>query len=263
VSWRRTLGSTDIEVSALGLGTVKLGRDRGVKYPGGFTIPDDRAASALLAEARELDINLIDTAPAYGTSEQRLGQLLRGQREQWVICTKVGEEFDAGQSRFDFSPEHTRLSVERSLARLKTDVIDMVLVHSDGGDLDIIHRLGTLQALAELKARGLIRAFGLSTKTVAGGLAAAECCDVVMLTYNLSHREEEPVLAACARLGVGSLIKKVLASGHLTRDADDPVQAAMDLVFSHPGTGAAIVGTITPRHLSANAAAVRKALASS
>ena len=86
----------------------------GVKYPERFTIPDDAAAARLIDKARELGINLIDTAPAYGCSESRLGQLLAGQRDSWVICSKVGEEFDNGESRFDFSPEHTLISVERA-----------------------------------------------------------------------------------------------------------------------------------------------------
>ena len=73
----RPLGSTGLRVSPLGLGTVKLGRDQGVKYPNGFTIPDDAAARALLDQARALGINLIDTAPAYGVSEQRLGRGIR------------------------------------------------------------------------------------------------------------------------------------------------------------------------------------------
>ena len=128
MSWLRTLGNTGITVSALGLGTVKLGRDQGVKYPEGFQIPDDRAASALLDQALGLGINLIDTAPAYGISEERLGDLLQHQRDNWVICSKVGEEFTDGQSHYDFSPEHTVYSVERSLARLRTDFIDIVFV---------------------------------------------------------------------------------------------------------------------------------------
>lgn len=260
MNWMRPLGRTGMEVSALGLGTVKLGRDREVKYPRGFTIPDDRAARALLARARDLGINLIDTAPAYGSSEERLGRLLKGQRDAWLICSKVGEEFEAGRSRFDFSPEHTRRSVRRSLRRLATEAIDIVLVHSDGNDLAIIEEMATLEALAELKSEGLIRAYGVSTKTVAGGLAAAERSDVVMLTYNLDHREERPVLDACARLGTGALIKKALASGHLAGRYPDPVQASMDLVFGHRGTSAAIVGTINPDHLAANAAAARRAL---
>ena len=60
---------------------------------------------------------------------QRLGKLLRGQRDAWLICSKVGEEFDNGSSHFDFSPQHTRHSVQRSLQRLGTDHIDIVLVH--------------------------------------------------------------------------------------------------------------------------------------
>lgn len=263
MSWLRELGSTGIEISALGLGTVKLGRDQGVKYPQGFTIPDDSSASELLAQARDLGINLIDTAPAYGRSEQRLGPLLAGQRDHWVICSKVGEEFENGESSFNFSPEHARTSVERSLRRLATDVIDIVLVHSDGNDLHIIEEIGTLDALAEMKKQGLLRAFGMSTKTVAGGLAAAERSDVVMLTYNLAQRGEKPVLDACARLGKGALIKKALASGHLAEDYMDPVQASMDLVFEHPGSSAAIVGTINPLNLESNVRAVRRSLENS
>ncbi|MEZ5530383.1 MAG: aldo/keto reductase [Porticoccaceae bacterium] len=87
---KRPFGNTGINVSILGLGTVKLGRDQGVKYPNGFVIPDDRQASKLISLAHDLGINLIDTAPAYGNSEERLGTLLKGQRDQWVICSKVG-----------------------------------------------------------------------------------------------------------------------------------------------------------------------------
>ena len=90
----RPFGNTGINVSPLGLGTVKLGRNEQVKYPNAFSIPDDQQAGELLELARDLGINLIDTAPAYGNSEQRLGALLKGQRHEWVICSKVGEEFE-------------------------------------------------------------------------------------------------------------------------------------------------------------------------
>ena len=101
---------------------------------------------------------------------------------------------------------------------------------------------------------------GISSKTIAGGLAAAEKCDVLMVTYNLAQREEVEVLDACARLGTGALIKKALASGHLAEGATDPVQASMDLVFGHQATTAAIIGTITPAHLEVNVAAAKRAL---
>ena len=250
----RPLGNTGLIVSPLGLGTVKLGRDQGVKYPNGFTIPDDAAARALLDQARALGINLIDTAPAYGVSEQRLGPLLRGQREDWVIVSKVGEEFDNGQSRFDFSPAQTRLSVERSLQRLETDRIDLVLVHSDGNDVAILRDSGVYETLAELKREGKLRAFGLSGKTVEGGLLALERGDCAMVTYNLAERGEQAVLDHAATHGKGILIKKALASGHAVLAGEDPVRASFELVFGHPGVTAAIVGTIYPQHLAANAA---------
>lgn len=260
MSWLRPLGNSGLKVSALGLGTVKLGRNQAVKYPHSFELPNEAAAAALLDQARELGINLIDTAPAYGDSEQRLGKLLAGQRQHWLLCTKVGEEFEVGRSRFDFSPAHTRASVIRSLQRLATDVLDIVLVHSDGNDMEIIEQSGTLEALAQLKQEGLIRAFGISAKTVTGGIAAAEICDVVMLTYNLEQRAERSVLDACEHLGTGTLIKKPLASGHLDPASQDPVQASMDLVFGHPATGAAVMGTIDLGHLEANVLAARRAI---
>jgi aryl-alcohol dehydrogenase-like predicted oxidoreductase len=224
---RRPLGDTGIEVSVLGLGTVKLGREQGLKYPLPFTIPDDADASRLLAMARELGINLLDTAPAYGHAEQRLGTLLRGQRQDWVIVTKTGEGFENGVSSFDFSPEHTRASVMRSLARLDTDWLDCVLVHSSGDDLGILREQGALDVLQDLKDEGVIRTYGISTKTLAGGLTALAHCDVVMLTLNMDRAEELPVVAAAHRRGRGILVKK-----------------------------AAVVGTIDPEHLRANAEAV-------
>ncbi|MCV6609737.1 MAG: aldo/keto reductase [Amphritea sp.] len=246
-------------VSPLGLGTVKLGRDQGVKYPDSFTIPDDRAAADLLALSHDLGINLLDTAPAYGHSEERLGPLLQGQRDRWLICSKVGEEFDnqTGQSHFDFTPEHVRLSVERSLQRLQTDVIDMLLVHSDGNDLEIIERYGILEQLELLKQEGKIRAGGMSTKTVAGGIEVLKRSDIAMVTHNLSYRDEEAVIDYADANGKGILIKKALASGHACIDPDsDPVQSSFDMIFAHPGVSSAIIGTINPKHLQENVAAV-------
>lgn len=257
----RPFGDTGINVSPIGLGTVKLGRDQGVKYPNDFTIPDDKAASHLIDLARNLGINLIDTAPAYGISEQRLGPLLKGQRQDWVICSKVGEEFDKGESCFDFSAKHTRFSIERSLKRLKTDFIDMVLVHSDGNDLNVIEQQDVLEELQRCKQQGLIRAYGVSTKTVAGGLSAAQKTDAVMATFNLDYKDEKPVIDFCEKNNKGLLIKKAFASGHMGWKGEDPIQASMDFIFSHPGVSSAIVGTINPKHLMANVEAVVKAMA--
>ena len=253
--FHRPLGSIALSVSPLGLGTVKLGRDQGVKYPNGFRIPDDAQARELLALARNLGINLIDTAPAYGVSEERIGPLLAGQREDWVIVSKVGEEFENGQSRFDFSAEHTRFSVERSLQRLRTDRIEMVLVHSNGDDLHILREEAVYQTLAELKQEGKILAYGLSGKTPEGGLLALETGDCAMVTYNLNEQAERPVLDYAAAHGKAILVKKALASGHLClAPGEDPVRRSFELLFGHPGVSAAIIGTINPKHLADNVA---------
>lgn len=247
---RRALGRTGIDVSLLGLGTVKLGRDRQVKYPRPFRVPDDREARALLERARALGINLLDTAPAYGSSETRLGALLRGRRRDWVICTKVGEEFDGERSHYDFTPEHVVFSVERSLERLATDFLDVVLIHSNGDDAAIIERYGTLDALADLRDRGLIRAVGISHKAADGArLALAAGCDVIMATLNLDQRDEADVIAEAGVHNCGVLVKKALASGHAGIDS-------LRYVAAQPGVSSIVVGTIDPEHLTANALAV-------
>ncbi len=257
---RRAIADTGIRVSPLGLGTVKLGRNTGVKYPAQFQIPDDRQAADLIALAADLGINLIDTAPAYGNSEERLGKLLRGQRDRWVICSKTGEEFDGQTSSFDFSAAHTRKSVERTLQRLHTDVIDIVLIHSNGDDEHILRNEAALTTLQQLKQEGLIRAIGASIKTVAGGLIAADHCDVVMASYHPNHTDEAPVLDACQARHRAVFLKKALASGHLANDLEDPVQQSFDFAFAHDGVTAAIVGTINQQHLAENVSAAVSAI---
>jgi aryl-alcohol dehydrogenase-like predicted oxidoreductase len=246
---RRPLGNTGIEVSVLGLGTVKLGRATGVKYPEPFDVPDDAAARRLLDTAAELGINLLDTAPAYGHSEARLGDLLAGRRRDWVLCTKVGEEFDGTRSRFDFSAEHVHHSVHRSLARLGTDYLDVVLIHSDGRDLDVLDG-PALPALRDLQRRGVIRAVGISHKTPEGGRRAlALGCDVVMATLNLDYRDELPLIAEAGRQGCGVLIKKALASGHAGPES-------LAFAAAQPGVTSVVVGTVNPDHLRDNARAL-------
>lgn len=254
------IADTGLVVSPIGLGTVKLGRDQGVKYASRFTIPDDKQAAQLIAQAKALGINLIDTAPAYGNSEQRLGQLLKGQRQDWVICTKVGEEFENGQSSFHFDHQHTKACIERSLRRLDTDYLDIVLVHSDGNDVEIINSYGILEQLAEMKQAGLIRAFGMSSKSVEGGILAAKQSDLVMVTHNLNHCYDEAVLDYCAEHNKGVFIKKAFASGHFDDQEKDPVQASLDFVFSHRGVSSVIVGTINSQHLQQNVVAAETAI---
>lgn len=252
----RELGKTGMRVSLIGLGAVKFGRTEGLGYPVEPALPSMHALTELLAVAHDLGINLIDTAPAYGVSEERLGELLAGRRKHWILCTKVGETFESGRSRYDFSPEQTRNSVQRSLVRLRTDCLDVVLVHSDGSDIDIIENRGTLQALAQMKQEGLIRAFGMSHKTVGGGMLALDVCDVVMATLSFDHRAELAVIAHARERGCGVLIKKALASGAAAHDPDRR-RLSLEFVAHSPGVSSIVVGTTNAAHLRDNVAVLR------
>ncbi|MGE3109519.1 MAG: aldo/keto reductase [Phycisphaerales bacterium] len=282
----RPLGSSGILVSPIGLGTVKIGRNTGVKYPRPFDLPSDADVRILLRTAAEVGVNLIDTAPAYGVSEQRLGEALHhlnwlGSRQQWIISTKVGEEFDSlaggsGASRFDFSAQAVHASVLRSLARLRTDYLDIVLIHSDGHDQRIIADRGAIDALRLLKDRGLVRAIGISIKSAAGGFAAISpatkphWCDVLMCTLNPSYVDELDLIRAAHARGVGVLIKKAFQSGHLAPDSLGPTTTAAPVdpfafIFqgARDAASSVVVGTISPDHLRANVAAARRAITSS
>lgn len=244
-----SLGNTDIHISQIGLGTVKFGRNQNIHYPHAFELPHHKDIKNLLDHAHALGINLLDTAPAYGSSEERLGQILT-QRQDWVICTKVGEDFHDGISTFDFSANAVESSIERSLKRLRTDYLDIVLVHSNGEDKNIILETDVFATLHELKTKGLLRAFGMSTKTIEGGKLAVDLSDVVMVSYNPLYADEKPVIDYANQKNKGVLIKKALASGHLTKiPGTDPVKTCIDFIFNQPGISSVIIGTINHQHL--------------
>lgn len=245
---KRCIGSTGIEVSVIGLGTVKFGRNQGVKYPAAFTLPSDAEIADLLAIAADAGVNLIDTAPAYGSSEERLGKLLKNQRTNWIIATKVGEEFVNGESKFDFSAQTVRASVDRSLQRLKTDYLDVVLGHSNGDDMRIIQQDELFETLAALKREGKLRTYGMSTKTTEGGLATIAHADIAMVTYNQQEQQDKAVIASAHQQQKSIFIKKAFASGHL----NTPPADALQFVLAEPGVTSVIIGTINPVHLREN-----------
>lgn len=246
----RQLGSTALQVSEIGLGTVKFGRNADVKYPQPFSLPSDKALQELLSLALSLGINLLDTAPAYGSSEIRLGGLLKKQRHQWILSSKVGEEYQPNLSSFDFTASYINRRVEQSLKDLQTDYLDILLIHSDGRDKVIIEEYDVFRTVEKLKQRGLIRTFGMSTKTVEGGLLALQNADVVMSTYNPAYTDELPVLQAAEIQNKGILIKKALASGHLTSLAEkNPIHFALNFILMQKSVSSIIIGTINPSHL--------------
>ncbi len=237
-------------ISKIGLGTVKIGRNQGLRYDEGFELPDATAVRALLDQAAALGVTLLDTAPAYGNSETKIGEAIAGQRDRWVLATKVGEYFEDGRSHFDFSAETTEQSLANSLRRLQTDHLDLVLVHSTGEDTYVARETPVLDVLSRWRDRGDIGAIGMSTKTVADTIALLPDIDAVMVTLNPAHTAEIPVIEAAHAQGKLVLIKKALDSGALAgAEGADPVGDALRFSAGQPGVTSIVIGTLNPEHL--------------
>jgi aryl-alcohol dehydrogenase-like predicted oxidoreductase len=245
------IANTGIEISELGLGTVKFGRNTGVKYPAAFTIPDHQTLRVLLDKAKALGINYLDTAPAYGSSEATLGELLQTDNQDWVISSKVGEYYTGDVSQFDFSAEATTRSVKASLKKLRREALDIVYVHSDGNDQEVIEHTAVLETLSELKQHGLIRAIGFSGKIASQTALAIPYCDVFMIALNEADRSQHSLIEQCHANNKGVVIKKALASGH----SENPAQA-LRYANQFAGVTSTIVGTISTVHLEDNVQAI-------
>jgi len=240
----RQLGKTDILVSRIGLGTVKVGRNQAVKYPAPFQLPSDKQLYELLDEALALGLNLIDTSPAYGESEARLAPFVGKHRNRIVLSTKAGEVFEHGESIYDFSSAAILASAKSSLRRLNVEALDILLIHSDGRDRQNI--LSAVPALSRLKADGKVRAIGISAKTPQGVLCAIrEQLDVVMAPFSLTNQSLGPALAKAHRARVGVIAIKGLQSGFLTGRIEEAVQFVLD----QPFIDSLVIGTINPAHL--------------
>jgi aryl-alcohol dehydrogenase-like predicted oxidoreductase len=242
---RRPLGRTGLSLSPIGYGAFKIGRNQGIKYATPYELPDDATVARLLAGLVEHGVNWFDTAPAYGTSEERLGRLLP-RASGLLVSTKVGEEFADGKSTYDFSAAAVRRSLERSLKRLGRDVLDLVFVHAHGDDLAILRDTDVVDALQTARASGLVRFIGFSGKTVAAARAALSWADALMVEYHLDDTSQAEIIAEASATGVGVVAKKALASGRL------PVSDALRFVLAPAGIASAAVSSLSLERMLAN-----------
>ncbi len=253
---RRSLGRTGLTVSPVGFGAFKIGRNQGIKYADGYDLPDEATCGRLLHEILDLGIDLIDTAPAYGLSEARIGRHLAGRREEFTLSTKAGETFEDGVGRYAFDRGSIDASVDRSLDRLRTDRLDLVFVHSDGRDLAIIDGGDALDTLVRRRDRGDIRAVGFSGKTIEGHLAAIRTgvVDCLMVEYHQLDESQRPVLEAAEAAGIGVLVKKGLASGRLEPDE------AIPFCLAGPAVASVVIGSLRRENLARNLEIARRAV---
>lgn len=233
------------DVAPIAFGSFKIGRNEGIKYAHGYALPTTDESRALLRAACDLGIDIIDTAPAYGLAESRIGQAMVTRRDALVIATKVGERFANGRSEYDFSRDAVERSVAESMQRLCTDRLDVVHVHSDGSDLAILRDGGAIGALEDAQSRGHVGVIGFSPKTAEGAMACLGDARIrsMMLEYHPRDASMSAVMDRCLSNEVAVLVKKPLASGAVAPSE------AIPFVLAHPAVTAAVVGSLRIEHL--------------
>ncbi len=233
-------------LTPIGFGSFKIGRNEGIKYPTGYELPTDDEVAALLNGVLDLGCNLIDTAPAYGISEERIGRAIAHRRAEFVLSTKVGETFEHGESTYDYSESAVLASIDRSRQRLKSDFLDLVFIHSNGEDERILTETAVVPVLQELKSRGVIGAIGLSGKTIAGAQLAMSWADALMVEYNLKDQSHAELITAAAAAKIAVLVKKGLGSGSF------PADESIRFVLGHPGVTSLVIGGLSLNHFRNN-----------
>jgi len=224
---KNRLGLHGPELSEIGLGTWVMGGP----WRFGWGPADDRDSIAAIQRALDLDINWIDTAPAYGLghAEELVGQALQGRRDRVYIATKCGMVWNSkGVTRMDLNPGSIRQEVEASLKRLRTEVIDLYQFHWPDPKVPVEK---SWRELIRLRKEGKIRWLGVSNFDVAllERCQAIEPVDSLQPPYNLLRREVEPeILPWCREHGVGVVAYSPMASGLLSGRFDLARLAADD-----------------------------------
>jgi len=209
----RNLGNSNLQVSALCLGTMMFGDQTGKEE-----------AANIVAHAFEHGVNFIDTADVYskGASEAMVGELLKPQRADWVLATKVGNKMSERANEAHYSRTWMSRAIEASLKRLQTDYIDIYYLHRDYNDMNLEE---AVRALDDLLRAGKIRYWGVSNFR---GWRIAEMAHlarelnmpgpvVCQPYYNLLNRmPETEILPACAHHGIGVVPYSPVARGVLS-----------------------------------------------
>lgn len=204
----RTLGRTGLAVSELSFGAVEIGMDYGIAAAGDHQRPTDAEAERLLHRVLDLGINYIDTARAYGESEAVIGRVLAGRRKDFVLCTKVLPLESA---------QELEASVAESLRQLRTDHVDILMIHS--APQTSIEQGATAEHLLRLKDRGWFRFLGASLYGEESALAAIEAgvFDCLQIAFSaLDRRPEARVIPAAQAAGVGLVARSIVLKGALT-----------------------------------------------
>jgi aryl-alcohol dehydrogenase-like predicted oxidoreductase len=221
----RRLGSSNLQVSALCLGTMMFGDQT-----------DRTEAQRITDDAQAHGVNFIDTADVYslGKSESMLGELLKGQRNRWVLATKLGNKMSDLPNEVHFSRAWMLRELDASLARLQTEHVDILYMHRDFNGMSLEEPLRAMDAM--LRA-GKIRYWGVSNFRAWRIAQMVQLADqlgmprpvVCQPYYNLLNRMPEvEILPACAHFGIGVAPYSPVARGVLTGKYLPGAAAALD-----------------------------------
>ncbi len=273
---RRTLGRTQLSVTALGYGTMGL---RGPRT-WGVRVIDEATAERMLHAVLDAGINFLDTSPDYGLSEERIGRYLAGRRDEFYLATKCGCVYTQRAGHLELThvwqPEVVRQNLETSLRRLRTDHIDLLQFH--GGDAETLRTSGLIDLLEEFRARGLVRFLGVSSSLPhLPALVELGVFDAFQIPFSCLAPEHDAWITEAARRGAGIILRGGIAQGgpdaeiqrpalnavwSAARIAEDllpagmsPAELILRYTLSHPHAHTTIVGTCNPDHLQANVAA--------
>ena len=280
----RTLGRTGADVTVLGYGAMELrGRPRGPEIA-------DQDAGRLLNAVLDGGINVIDTSPDYGRSEELIGSYIGHRRDEFFLASKCGCPLELPTDvpppyPHDYSPGNVRADVEQSLRRLRTDRLDLVQVHMSPSKATLEEN-HTVETLQDLQAAGKVRFIGMSG--ILPNLAehiAMGVFDVFQIPYSAVQRNHEELITDAAGTGAGTFIRGGAARGAASEDknwrigplSQDPgvaqrnwesagiggllseagmsnMEFVLRFTLSHPGLSTTIVGTSSPAHLASNIA---------
>ena len=224
---KRTLGKSNLQVSALGMGCWAIGGPWDWAQPGSEAFPvgwgttDDEESVRAVHAALDMGVNFFDTAANYGAghSEVLLGRALKGKRDQVVIATKFGHIVNEQEKKVYSAPEqilqNVRTDVENSLRRLQTDHIDVYQLHE--GKYDPVLALELQVILEELVSAGKIRWYGWSTDIVdsARAFAPGEHCTSIQFRLNALY-DNPGMRQVCADFHLAGINKDPLNKGFLT-----------------------------------------------
>jgi aryl-alcohol dehydrogenase-like predicted oxidoreductase len=211
----RRLGKTELIVSVIGIGTWQFGGEWDKEFTQG-------EVDQIFDRARDLGLNLIDTAECYGdrVSERLIGSAVKRDRDKWIIATKFGHHYHGYMDRtIHYEPEDVRRQLETSLKALRTDYIDLYQFHS--GDNEKFQTPGLWEVLDDQVKAGKVRHLGISVSPNDNlfqvDRASQVSAQAIQVVYNrLDRKPEQGLLQSCQRQDLGVLARVPLASGLLT-----------------------------------------------